>query len=190
MRRSKPVLQNRLHFSYCITNQGACKYSIYLGPAIEYRYHHPSANSQNTVRKNCGSRTVGCHLHLTSRIYILILQLNISKPTLFLIILLLYALIGGGLLLLFSRLSPAAEPNEPPPTGSRFGLTRSRGIVLRLSALFAVPVAWAVARTDMPGFHDPRPAARGHDEPVMRCHKTVRPLGQHPGQLAGVFVVA
>jgi len=71
-------------------------------------------------------------------------------------ILLLYAFIGAGLMLLFSRLSPEAEPNEPPPTGSRFGLKRSRGIVLRLSALFAVDAfagGWVVQSLMAYWFH-------------------------------------
>ena len=54
----------------------------------------------------------------------------------------LYALLGVALLLLFARLSPAVEaPSSaaPAPTrGSILGLHRSRGIVLRLSGLFAV----------------------------------------------------
>ena len=71
------------------------------------------------------------------------------------IILLLYALIGGGLMLLFSRLSPAAETTEAP-TGSRFGLKRSRGIVLRLSVLFAVDAfagGWVVQSLMAYWFH-------------------------------------
>ena len=50
-----------------------------------------------------------------------------------------YALIGIGLAALFSRLSPAIEVPAAPSTSvaTRLGLHRSRGIVLRLSALFA-----------------------------------------------------
>lgn len=56
-----------------------------------------------------------------------------------------YAMVGVLLGLLFTRLSPAAEvpPAEeisgsPARQASRFGLHRSRGVVLRLSALFAL----------------------------------------------------
>jgi MFS family permease len=49
-----------------------------------------------------------------------------------------YAAIGFILALLFTRLSPAAEADAPPPSGSRFGLHRSRGVVFRLSSLFAL----------------------------------------------------
>jgi MFS family permease len=52
-----------------------------------------------------------------------------------------YAALGVGLGLLFSRLSPAVEvpPSGRPTTGAgRLGLHRSRGIVLRLSSLFAL----------------------------------------------------
>jgi MFS family permease len=57
----------------------------------------------------------------------------------------LYAALGIGLLVLFARLSPAVEPPppapgaaSPPPGWVGFGLHRSRRTVLRLSALFAV----------------------------------------------------
>ena len=55
------------------------------------------------------------------------------------VILLGYAAIGVLLCVLFSRLSPAAEPVKANARTikSRFGLHESRGIVLRLSALFA-----------------------------------------------------
>jgi MFS family permease len=53
-------------------------------------------------------------------------------------VLLLYSLLGAVLILLFRRLSPAVEVQEIPSTANRFGLSRSRGIVLRLSALFAL----------------------------------------------------
>lgn len=72
------------------------------------------------------------------------------------IILLLYAAFGVGLILIFSRLSPAAEPDHPPLPGSRFGLQRSRGIVLRLSALFAVDAfagGWVVQSLMAYWFH-------------------------------------
>jgi len=52
-----------------------------------------------------------------------------------------YAVAGGMLGLLFTRLSPAIEvaPAEAEATGSsRFGLHRSAGVVTRLSALFAL----------------------------------------------------
>ncbi len=50
-----------------------------------------------------------------------------------------YAALGGVLLLLFTSLSPAIEarPGAAPP-GRTLGLHRSRGVVLRLSALFAL----------------------------------------------------
>ncbi len=49
-----------------------------------------------------------------------------------------YALLGVVLIVLFSRISSAAEVAESPPAVHRLGLSRSRGIVLRLSALFAL----------------------------------------------------
>ncbi len=56
-----------------------------------------------------------------------------------------YALIGLLLGALFTRLSAAVEvhlsnptPSSPLTSGSRFGLHRSRGVVLRLSALFTL----------------------------------------------------
>jgi MFS family permease len=59
-----------------------------------------------------------------------------------------YAAVGLVLAALFARLSPAAEPPRPMPLasrelgrvadGARLGLHRSRGIVLRLSSLFAL----------------------------------------------------
>jgi len=50
-----------------------------------------------------------------------------------------YAIAGLVLTMLFSSLSPAAEPpvrTTAPPAATRFGLHRSRGVVWRLSALF------------------------------------------------------
>jgi len=50
-----------------------------------------------------------------------------------------YAALGGVLLLLFAALSPAVEPQVGDiPRGRSLGLHRSRGVVLRLSALFAL----------------------------------------------------
>ena len=52
------------------------------------------------------------------------------------VVVLLYAVLGVVLTLLFTRLSPAAEVSVPG-AGS-FGIGRSRGVVLRLSGLFAL----------------------------------------------------
>lgn len=50
-----------------------------------------------------------------------------------------YALLGGGLALLFTQLSPAIEATLPPrPSPHAFGLHRSRTVVFKLSALFAL----------------------------------------------------
>ena len=56
-----------------------------------------------------------------------------------------YAALGGLLFVLFTRLSPAAEapaarrgPSRPSLLEPGLGLSRSRGVVLRLSALFSV----------------------------------------------------
>jgi MFS family permease len=50
-----------------------------------------------------------------------------------------YALLGAALGVLFTRLTPAAEvPVGQSSGGNRFGLHRSRDVVLRLSALFMV----------------------------------------------------
>jgi MFS family permease len=57
----------------------------------------------------------------------------------FRVILLLYALLGGLLIILFSRVSASVEVvDQPPVMASRLGLHRSRGVVLRLSGLFAL----------------------------------------------------
>ena len=53
-------------------------------------------------------------------------------------VLLLYALLGGFLFALFRQVSPAIEVTQPLAPTNRLGLTRSRGIILRLSALFAL----------------------------------------------------
>ncbi|MFN8375508.1 MAG: MFS transporter [Anaerolineae bacterium] len=54
------------------------------------------------------------------------------------IIMALYAVLGLLLAVMFTRLSAAAEAQKTETLGSRFGLHRSQGIVLRLSALFAL----------------------------------------------------
>lgn len=53
-------------------------------------------------------------------------------------VLVIYALLGGILVLLFTHLSTSVEVAEPPPASHRFGLARSRSIVLQLSLLFAL----------------------------------------------------
>ncbi len=55
-------------------------------------------------------------------------------------VVLFYAAIGLVLFLLFSKLSPHAEvlPQESSGTKARFGLTKSRGVVLQLSLLFSL----------------------------------------------------
>jgi len=54
------------------------------------------------------------------------------------VIMALYAVLGLLLAVMFTRLSAAAEAQKTETLGSRFGLHRSQGIVLRLSALFAL----------------------------------------------------
>jgi MFS family permease len=63
---------------------------------------------------------------------------GVSPLTSYRAILVVYALLGGMLALLFTRLSAAVEVVEPPPVGQRFGLTHSRSIVFQLSLLFAL----------------------------------------------------
>ncbi|HSP06844.1 MAG TPA: MFS transporter, partial [Acidobacteriota bacterium] len=66
-------------------------------------------------------------------------SMGFSAPDSFRAVLIGYAGIGFVLLALFSFLSPAAEVQKPAQvSGSRIGLHRSGGIVLRLSALFAM----------------------------------------------------
>src|SRR6266550_4024775 len=54
------------------------------------------------------------------------------------VVVLLYAALGAVLAVLFTRLSPATEVVAPDATTSRFGIGRSRSVVLRLSGLFAL----------------------------------------------------
>ena len=54
------------------------------------------------------------------------------------VVVLLYAVLGAVLALLFTRLSPATEVAAPEATPTRFGIGRSRAVVLRLSGLFAL----------------------------------------------------
>jgi len=54
------------------------------------------------------------------------------------VVVLLYAALGAVLAVLFTRLSPAAEVAAPDATATRFGIGRSRAVVLRLSGLFAL----------------------------------------------------
>lgn len=54
------------------------------------------------------------------------------------VIMALYAVLGALLIAMFTRLSRAAEAEKSATLGERFGLHRSRGIVFRLSALFAL----------------------------------------------------
>lgn len=54
------------------------------------------------------------------------------------VVVLLYAALGAVLALLFTRLSPATEVAAPDATTARFGIGRSRAVVLRLSGLFAL----------------------------------------------------
>src|SRR5436305_8029734 len=54
------------------------------------------------------------------------------------VVVLLYAALGAVLALLFTRLSPATEVAASDATATRFGIGRSRAVVLRLSGLFAL----------------------------------------------------
>jgi len=54
------------------------------------------------------------------------------------VVVLLYAGLGAVLAFLFTRLSPATEVAAPDATPTRFGIGRSRVVVLRLSGLFAL----------------------------------------------------
>jgi MFS family permease len=54
------------------------------------------------------------------------------------VVVLLYAALGAVLALLFTRLSPATEVAASDATTTRFGIGRSRAMVLRLSGLFAL----------------------------------------------------
>jgi len=64
---------------------------------------------------------------------------GVSPLNSFRVILLLYAALGGLLIVLFSRVSALVEvTDQPPVTASRLGLHRSQGVVLRLSGLFAL----------------------------------------------------
>jgi MFS family permease len=70
-------------------------------------------------------------------------QYGVERLPSYRVVLLGYAGAGMLLALLFTRLSPAAEATIPAPGGEtpsrgRLGLHRSRGVVLKLSALFAL----------------------------------------------------
>jgi len=54
------------------------------------------------------------------------------------VILVLYALLGALLVVIFNRVTTVIETPQKPTTTSRLGIDKSRGIVLRLSALFAL----------------------------------------------------
>lgn len=61
---------------------------------------------------------------------------GVAPITTYQLLMLLYALIGVALFVIFGRASPAVETTTPRTT--RFGIHRSRGVVGRLSALFAL----------------------------------------------------
>ncbi|MBA3871429.1 MAG: MFS transporter [Anaerolineae bacterium] len=69
-----------------------------------------------------------------------LLQSNgVSPLTSFRVILVMYALLGALLVVIFNRITTVIEtPQKPVSTTSRLGLEKSRGIVLQLSALFAL----------------------------------------------------
>ncbi len=56
------------------------------------------------------------------------------------VVVIIYAALGSGLVVLFARLSPAVEtlPATSLPSPALLGLHRSRGVVLRLASLFAL----------------------------------------------------
>ena len=85
-----------------------------------------------------GSLATACGALIGGSVAQLLQQSQVSPLSSYRVLLLLYALIGAVLVFLFSKLSASAEVVEIPQAGSRFGLHRSRGIVLRLSALFAL----------------------------------------------------
>ena len=67
---------------------------------------------------------------------------GLTGPSLYRPVVLVYGSIGLLLVLVFAMLSPAAEvqraATQPPPRPALLGLHRSRGVVLRLSGLFAL----------------------------------------------------
>lgn len=67
-----------------------------------------------------------------------LLPFGVAPPASYRLVFAAYAGLGAVLLILFSRLSSAVEATHPPPAAGLFGLSRSRRIVARLSALFAL----------------------------------------------------
>ncbi len=68
-----------------------------------------------------------------------VLQRNGTAPTeSYRAVVIVYALLGLVLLALFSRISSTVEVIAKPVAGSRLGLHQSRGVILRLSSLFAL----------------------------------------------------
>jgi MFS family permease len=65
-------------------------------------------------------------------------RLSVEPLRSYRVVLLVYAGVGVLLAVLFVRLSPASEALAPTRRDARFGLHRSRGIVLKLSGLFAM----------------------------------------------------
>src|SRR5256884_8032608 len=63
---------------------------------------------------------------------------DVCSSDLYRVVVLLYAALGAVLALLFTRLSPATEVAASDATATRFGIGRSRAVVLRLSGLFAL----------------------------------------------------
>jgi len=64
--------------------------------------------------------------------------LGATPLTSYRVILVMYALLGLALVIVFNRITTVIETPQKPITTSRLGLEKSRGIVLQLSALFAL----------------------------------------------------
>jgi len=63
---------------------------------------------------------------------------GVSALSSFRVILVIYALLGALLVVIFNRVTTVIETPQKPTTTSQLGIDKSRGIVLRLSALFAL----------------------------------------------------
>jgi MFS family permease len=118
-----------------------------IGPFLSIEQAALSQSIPNTVRTQvfawynlAGSLATACGALVGGELAEALRKAGMTPLDSYRVVLIGYALLGGVLILLFLRLSSAVEIAQPMHTAlaSRFGLHRSRGVVLRLSALFGL----------------------------------------------------